>query len=249
MDSLTIAAAAGMRSRMESLDLLANNLANTSAPGFKADRERFSLYLSDASAEAQADGTGVAQSLLPVIESSWTDTSQGELKHTGDAGDLALSGSGYLQVNTPDGPLFTRDGRFTVTQSGQVVSAGGFALASESGKPLQVDPTQSVDVDKEGMVRQQGVEVGRLRIVDWNSETPTDRRAGGYFHLDSTALSGLQKSSAQVQQGFQEQANLNPAQASVRLIEILRQFESLDKAAQIGDQMSSQTLQQVAHVG
>ena len=233
---------------MESLDLLANNLANSSAPGFKADRERFSLYLADASAESQEVATGVPQPFLPVIESNWTDTSQGQLKATGNAGDLALVGPGYFQVNTPDGPLFTRDGRFSATQTGQLVNANGYQFASDNGKPLQIDPALPVEVDSEGVIRQQGTEVGRLKITDWNPELSNERRAGGYFRLNGDSLSGLQKSKAQVQQGFQEQANFNPAEGSVRLIEVLRQFESLEKAAQIGEEMSRHSVEDVARI-
>ena len=76
MDPLTIAAAAGIRARMESLELLANNIANASTAGFKADREFYDLYLGD-----QAGG-GPETTRLPLIEREWTDFSQGVLKPT-----------------------------------------------------------------------------------------------------------------------------------------------------------------------
>lgn len=248
MDPLTITAAAGMRSRLESLDVLANNLSNTSAPGFKADRERFSLYLSQETVAAQDDGTGVAQSFSPVIESHWTDTTQGELRSTGSSGDLALSGEGYFQMNGDDGPLFTRDGRFSVTKSGKLLSQSGYELSSADGKSVQVDPSLPVTVDPDGTVRQQSLEVGRLKIVDWPAETASQKRGSGTFQLDSQSLQGLLNSRAQVHQGYQEQSNLSPAEASVKLIETLRQFESLNKAAQIGADMSRHSVEEVARV-
>jgi flagellar basal body rod protein FlgG len=248
MDPLTIAAAAGMRSRLESLDLLANNLSNTSAPGFKADREQFSLYLSEQTAEAQDDGTGVAQPFSPVIESHWTDTTQGELRSTGNSGDLALSGKGYFQVNGEDGPLFTRDGRFTITKEGKLVTENGYEFSGTDGKSIKVDPALPVTVDPDGTVRQQGLEVGRLKIADWPAETASEKRGGGTFQLDSESLQGVLDANAQVRQGYQEQSNLSPAEASVRLIETLRQFESLTKAAQIGEDMSRHSVEDVARV-
>lgn len=248
MDPLTITAAAGMRSRLESLDLLANNLSNTSAPGFKADRERFSLYLAQESITAQEDGAGVAQPFTPVIQSHWTDTTQGELRSTGGSGDLALSGQGYFQMNGEDGPLFTRDGRFTVTKGGKILSQAGYEFSSTDGKPIQVDPSLPVAVDPDGTVRQQSVEVGRLKMVDWPAETASQKRGGGTFQLNSESLRGLLNSSAQIHQGYQEQSNLSPAEASIRLIETLRQFESLNKAAQIGADMSRHSVEDVARV-
>jgi flagellar basal-body rod protein FlgF len=248
MDPLTITAAAGMRSRLESLDLLANNLSNTSAPGFKADREQFSLYLAEETAEAQDDGTGVAQSFSPVIESHWTDTAQGDLRSTGNSGDLALSGKGYFQVNGEDGPLFTRDGRFTITKDGKLLTENGYEFSSTDGKPIQVDPSLPVTVDPDGTVRQQGLEVGRLKMVDWPAEAASQKQGSGTFQLDSKSLQGLLDSNAQVRQGYQEQSNLSPAEASVRLIETLRQFEGLNKAAQIGEDMSRHSVEDVARV-
>ncbi len=248
MDSLAITAAAGMRARLESLDLLANNLSNTSAPGFKADRERFSIYLSHETVAAQDSGEGVAQSFSPVIESHWTDTTQGELRSTGDSGDLALSGKGYFQLTGEDGPLFTRDGRFIVSRDGKLLSQNGSQFASADGKTLQVDPSLPVTVDPDGTVRQQNLEVGRLKVVDWPTEVVSQKAGGGAFRLDSDSLRALLSSSAEVHQGYQEQSNLRPAEASVRLIETLRQFESLSKAAQIGSDMSRHSVEEVARV-
>jgi flagellar basal body rod protein FlgG len=198
--------------------------------------------------EAQDEGTGVAQPFSPVIESHWTDTTQGELRSTGNSGDLALSGKGYFQVNGADGPLFSRDGRFTITKEGKLVAQNGYEFSGSDGKSIQVDPSLAVDVDPDGTVRQQGLEVGRLKMVDWPAEAAAQKQGGGTFRLDSQSLQGLLDSSAQVHQGYQEQSNLSPAEASVRLIETLRQFEALDKAAQIGEDMSRHSVEDVARV-
>ena len=248
MDPLTITAAAGMRARLESLDLLANNISNTSAPGFKADRERFSLYLSQESVAAQDLGEGVAQPFSPVIESHWTDTTQGEMRSTGSPVDLALSGKGYFQMKGVDGPLFSRDGRFTITRDGKLLTESGNEFTGSDGKPIQVDPALPVAVDPDGTVRQQNLAVGRLKIVDWPAEVSSQKLGAGTFQLDSQSLSSLMNSSAQVHQGYQEQSNLSPAEASVRLIETLRQFESLNKAAQSGEEMNRHSVEEVARV-
>src|SRR3974390_3421206 len=99
MDPLTATAASGLRARMESLDLLANNVANATTGGYKADREFYSLY---AAPEAQ-DAEPVAT--MPLIERPWIDLSQGVLQTTGNALDVALSGKGFLAVQGPSGPL------------------------------------------------------------------------------------------------------------------------------------------------
>src|SRR5271169_2056345 len=107
MDPLTISAASGLRSRMESLDMLANNIANASTSGYKADREFYSLY-----AAPEAEGPISGPDTLPVIERPWTDLSQGEVRSTGNPLDVALQGKGFFAVNGPGGPMYTRDGSF-----------------------------------------------------------------------------------------------------------------------------------------
>src|SRR5437588_2854586 len=77
MDPMTAIAASGLRARMESLDLLANNIANASTGGYKADREFYSLY---AAPEAAANDTS---STMPLIERPWVDHAQGALHTTG----------------------------------------------------------------------------------------------------------------------------------------------------------------------
>ena len=86
MDPLTISAASGLRVRLESLDLLANNLANAATAGYKSDREFYSLYTAPEVLEDNA-----APSTLPVVERRWTDFSQGTLTPTGNPLDLALA--------------------------------------------------------------------------------------------------------------------------------------------------------------
>ncbi len=100
MDPILISAASGLRSRMESLDMLANNIANGSSGGYKADREFYSLYMAP-----EAAGSAPSAGTLPVIEKPWTDFSQGELRSTGNPLDLALAGRGFFAVQGPAGPI------------------------------------------------------------------------------------------------------------------------------------------------
>ena len=92
MDPLTAIAASGLRARMESLELLANNVANASTGGYKADREFYGLYRAP---EADSDST------MPLIERPWIDQSQGPLHATGNPLDVALSGRGFFSVKGP----------------------------------------------------------------------------------------------------------------------------------------------------
>src|ERR1043165_55464 len=113
MDTLTAAASSGLRARMESLDLLANNIANASTGGYKADREFYSLYVAPEAAVNDELST------MPLIERPWVDHAQGTLHSTGNPLDIALSGRGFFAVNGPGGPLYTRNGNFRLAADGK----------------------------------------------------------------------------------------------------------------------------------
>ena len=119
MDRLTSAAASGLQARMDSLDMLANNLSNTSTGGFKADREFYGTYLAPELAN-QPNTVGEA----PVVQRHWTDFSQGTLVGTGNPTDFGLSGGGFFSVNGPNGPLYTRNGNFHFSADGALVRRG-----------------------------------------------------------------------------------------------------------------------------
>ena len=111
MDPLTSAAASGLQARMQSLDMLANNLANSSSSGFKADREFYGTYLAP-ELESESDPI-VGES--PLVQKQWTDFSQGTIVNSGNQTDFALSGAGFFAVNGPNGTLYTRNGSFHFT--------------------------------------------------------------------------------------------------------------------------------------
>jgi flagellar basal-body rod protein FlgF len=244
MDALTAAAASGIQSRLQSLDILANNLANASSPGFKADAESYGLYYSSASPDAPADGNITP---LPVVENQWTDYSQGTLLSTNSSTDLALNGKGFFVATTPTGPLYTRNGNFRLSPAGQLQTQDGYPVQSSDGKPLVLDTAQKFEVTPEGEVRQGGQHVSQIAVVDFKDPSLLAKRGGLYFRSDPIVQTAT-RAAADIQQGRLESGNGQPAQTAARLVSILRQFESLQKALSIGADMNRRTVEDVAKV-
>lgn len=244
MDPLTITAASGLRSRMEALDLLSNNLANTSTAGYKADRESYNLYMS---AEAAEEATGLSVR-SPLVERQWIDLNQGSLKSTGDSSHLALSGEGFFLVDGPDGQLLTRGGQFKVTSDGKFTTTEGYEFATVDPRRIKADPLLPVEIDSSGVVRQSGVSLGQLRLVEATEPANLSRREGVYMSLDMRQAGATKASTAEVKQGHTEASNIGPAEAAVRLVNILRQFETLQKAVQIGGDMNRRAVEEVARI-
>jgi len=246
MDALTSAAASGIRARLESLDMLANNIANASAPGFKADREFYGLYLSS---EASDSPAGTNPTELPVIQRQWTDFSQGSLLPTGNSLDLALSGSGFFVATSPSGPVYTRAGNFQLSPQGQLETLEGYAVQDQDGKPILVDSSKAMEVGSDGSIRQEGQDVARIAIVDFKDPSILAKRGNSYFQITGSASPPVPAAQADVQQGKIEGANSQPAQSAVRLVNVLRQFEALQKAIAIGSDMNRRAVAEVAKVG
>jgi len=246
MDSMTATAASGLRARMESLDLLANNIANASTGGYKADREFYSLYVGEDAAGSDGSST------MPLIERPWVDHAQGALRPTGNPLDLAISGSGFFAVNGPNGPLYTRNGSFHLGAGGELLSADGYAVRDSAGTTPGVALTlragRPIDVTSDGTIMQDGVAAGKLEIVDFTSTAGLSKQGHSYFHTSDPSLKPTAAAGASVAQGQLESANTGTAEAAVRLVSVMRQFEMLQKAVSLGMDMNKKAIDEVAKV-
>jgi len=240
MDPLTAIAASGLRSRMESLEMLANNVANASTAGYKGDREFYSLYIAP---EANTDAT------MPLIERPWTDFSQGTLRATGNPLDLAFAGKGFFSVNGPSGPLYTRNGGFQVAANGVLVSSEGYAVRGTGGAVVNVAGSSPLEISSDGTVRQGGNIIGQLEISDFTSTAGLVKQGNNYFRAGQPSARSAAPPETVIRQGHLEDSNSGSAEAAVRLIGVMRQFEVLQKAVSLGGEMNQRAIQEVARVG
>jgi flagellar basal body rod protein FlgG len=245
MDPISILAASGLRARMESLDMLANNLANTGTNGFKNDVEFYTLFTNESSDAADL-GVPTTQ---PMLDRHWTDFSQGLLQPTNNALDLALDGKGFFTVTGPSGPLYTRNGSFKVSPQGDLVTADGYPLTELAGGKIQLDPALPVQVAPDGTVQQGGQAVGQLQIVDFPDRTPLMKQGNNYYLNVNPDVKPQPVPDTEVKQGAVETSNVKAPESAVHLIGILRQFEMLQKAINIAGDMNKQSIEQVAKVG
>lgn len=242
MDQLTVAAASGMRSRMESLEMLANNISNANTAGYKVDREFYSLY---AAAEAQASGNGVT---LPVIERAWTDFTQGTLTETGNPFDVALEGRGFFAVNSPGGTIYTRMGSLRISPAGILQTREGYPLRTVDGKTITADPNVALEVRANGEVSQSGQVLGRLEVVEFSRPDALAKQGGNYFRMASPEGAPAPAQNVTLHQGKLESSNANPAECAVRLVSVMRQFEMLQRALALGGEMNRRAVEEVARV-
>jgi flagellar basal body rod protein FlgG len=246
MDPIGLMAASGLRTRMDSLDLLANNLANAATGGYKSDGEFYSLY----AAPGAGEGAELLDAKMPVVEKTWTDFSQGALRGTNNPTDLALSGNGMFAVNGPSGGvLFTRNGSLQISAAGELATAEGYPLRAVGGGTIPLDSSKEFEVSTDGTVRQAGQTLGQLEIAEFPKGSNLVKIGNSYFRPADATVKPIPAAATEVQQGKVEDSNVAVAHAAVRLIGVMRQFEMLQKAITLGAEMNRKAVEEVARVG
>jgi len=229
---------------MQELDILANNLANTSSRGYKADREMYTLYSSGDASGAQ-DSAAQTQ---PWIKSTWVDFSQGTVAPTGNPLDIALVGKGFLAVRGSSGTLYTRNGSLKVTPKGDLVAAEDRAVLDTNGKPVKLDPSRPYAIDPTGALTQDGNPVAQLSVVEFSNPAGLVKAGQSYFQSTGSGNVATPAVATEVRQGQLEESNAGPAEGAVRLVSVMRQFEMLQKAVTLGAEMDKQAITEVAKV-
>jgi len=242
MDAISTLAASGMQARMQSLEMLANNLANVETGGFKADREFYSVYIS---ADGSADPLTGNTSAQPVIESHWTDLAQGVLRNTTNPLDLAIQGDGMFAIDTAAGTRYTRNGSFRVSRTGALTTMDGNAVRASGGGGITIPTGAPVEIQADGTVLQSGQTLGQIETASFDREG-IDKIGASYF----APFAGVRAKpmTGTVLQGKLEQSNVGTAESAVRLVAIMRQFEMLQKAMNIGNDLNKHAIEEVARV-
>jgi len=148
------------------------------------------------------------------------------LQKTGNPLDLAIQGSGFFVVQTANGPMYTRDGSFQVSGSGQLVTAAGDPVMGDRGIISMLPGPVSISSD--GTISSNGALAGKLKLVDFAPGTELKSAGGTYY--SAPAKSETPAGSSTVQQGSLENSNVNPVSSMVQLITAQRSAEMMQRA-------------------
>ena len=234
---------------MEALDILSNNLANTNTGGFKLDREFYSLYQGEQTVPAD----GQQPTMLPVIQKGWTDFQQGLITPTGNPLDLSLSGKGFFAADGPSGPMYTRNGAFKLSPQGVLTTMEGYPVRgvtppNQPTKKIQTVSQGAIQIASDGTVQQDGQTLGQVQVVDFTDPGALSKVGNSYYRTDPKVQANAAKD-ATVGQGKIENSNVAPAESAVRLVDLMRQYEMLQKAVNVAADMNKAAVEQVARVG
>ena len=243
MDRVIYTAMTGAKWTMERQASVAQNLANASTTGYRAEEHR--LRAVPVKSEALPSRAFV------VDASVKNDYTPGVLQQTGRTFDMAIQGKGWFALAMPDGTeAYTRNGHFQISPTGILQNANGLTVQGETG-PITIPPDTEVTLGADGTLstvqRTGGVNqvnpVGRLKLVD-PPENTLRRGDDGLFRV-STPGPAPQAQNVRVVGGFLEGSNVNVVDQVVAMISLARQFEMQTKmlqTAERNDQAASQVL-------
>jgi len=243
----------GMEAQQTQLDTIANNLANVSTNGYKRAHAVFEDLMYQNLRQAGANSseqttlpTGLQAGLGTRSVATARNFSQGGLQQSSSPLDVAIRGSGFFEIQLPDGTNgYTRDGSFQVNAQGQLVTNTGFTVqpgitipANAQSVTIGTDGTVSVGLPGQALPQS----VGQLQIASFINPAGLEPKGGNIY--TETAASGTpntgtpgQNGLGSLQQGFVETSNVNVVEELVQMIQTQRAYELNSKAIQVSDQM------------
>lgn len=252
-------ALSGAMAQSTKLDTIANNLANANTPAFKRDQQVFQEYLT--ANEKPPNGTQIPRDVAAIesfynmqggdksfvdVKGTYTDFSQGGLKATGNAFDVAIDGKGFFEVVTPQGVKYTRAGNFTLDGNGQLVTKEGHPvlMSGEGLEPAErvarLQGGGTISIADTGDIYQGEEFVGRLSLVEVANPDSLQKTGSSLYgpRPNSEPLQITNVGTPSVKQGFLETSNVNIVKEMTEMITTNRVFESTQKAISAYDQMA-----------
>jgi flagellar basal-body rod protein FlgF len=259
MSDTLYTAAAGATVQQMRLEVLANNLANMNSVGFKEDRPIFSISHPEGEFDSAPGGpipeagdpSAAASSWPPVnvhvrMEGTLTNFDQGPVRQTGRPLDVALNGRGFFAVETAGGIRYTRNGSFSRSSDGLLVTSNGLPVQGTRGN-INLEEGR-VDISEDGTVSVDGSEVGQLKLVDFDDLRSLVKAGNDLFAAAQGGPGEKEAENATVHQGALEYANVSPVRALTEMIEVHRAYENQQKLIKNYDESTEKTINSLGTV-
>ncbi len=214
---------AGMLSKEKQLEFNANNLANINTIGYKKDKIFFRQLMESVDAVQTQQSNGQL-----AKGKNFTDFSSGTFHETGNPLDLAIAGEGFFVIQTQQGSIYTRNGNFTLSAEGRLVTQDGYSVMGTGGE-IQIAGNE-ISVSETGDILVDGKKVDKLRVVQFDDPNALLKLGGTYFtDQDSSLAYDVESKDIQLRQGYLESSNVNGINEIVEMIELYKQFEFTQK--------------------
>ncbi len=228
----------GMTLQMQRQDQIANNLANVNTTGYK----KSNIFASSIERYLTNDKDQVSTIRTIKADEVYTDFSEGTLKSTGNELDVALRGTGFFSVMTPNGIRYTRDGSFSLDQQGYLTTSTGDRVFGDDGFIRANKEGSKIAFLDNGSVIQDGVEIDKLRISDFNKPYKLLKTGGNYLRPEMPNNPVRVSAGFAVKQGYIEGSNVDSVEEMVSMISSHRTYESIANAMKTQDETLGKTV-------
>lgn len=211
------------------LDVIANNIANMNTAGFRAERMLFEEAI------AKTGRRPSEQVAFTIDRATYTDLRPGAFAPTGNPFDVAIDGDGWLTLQGPDGPLYTRDGRLRRDDQGQLVGVDGHPVLDTNGQPILLpEDRATIDITPDGVVSADREVIAEIGIVRFDRTQAMERVAGQYFTTDEAPQPADE---ARLVQGKVEESNVQGIVEMTRMMDLSRDYQSVTKLIDEGQDL------------
>lgn len=223
------------------MDVIANNIANASTPGYQSLHVQSGTWL-DRQQNVSAPPGG--QSLIYTQSlGTWRDGRAGPISRTGNPLDLALAGQGYFTVQTASGTRLTRDGRFGLLPDGSIADANGDKLLSATGQPITIPPgSGSISIAGDGSISTSAGLLGQIGVVNV-SDPQALQDAGDNLLIANTPTT--QATNPQIIQGAVEGSNVQPVLEITHMMANALQFQMISQFVQAESTRQQNAMSQI----
>jgi flagellar basal-body rod protein FlgF len=209
--------------------------------GYRADGVSFEALM------AKAGGSTVA---FADKGTDFISRRMGGVSKTENPLDVAVQGDAWLAIKTPGGIAYTRDGRMTVNESGELTTLNGYSVLDAGGAGILVDPSAGPpDIARDGMISQKGSQVGALGLFTIDDDAKLTRYDNSGVMPDKPANPVLDFTANGVVQGFVEGSNVNPIMEMTKLIEVSRAFDGINAATEKSESSLTDAIKTLGSAG
>ncbi|EJC82562.1 flagellar basal-body rod protein FlgF [Rhizobium leguminosarum bv. trifolii WSM2297] len=204
------------------LTTIADNMANVNTTGFRATEVKFDEMVAATKNKLNTKVAFVSQG------NDYLNEANGELQHTGNMLDFAIKGDAWFSLDTPAGRVLTRDGRFTLKDTGELVSIRGYPVLDAGGAPIQLNTKGGEPaVGTDGIIYQGGRQVASLGLFEADISKGYLRYENSGIMTTDQPRAVVDRFNVGVEQGYLENSNVNAMREITQLIEVNRAFESV----------------------
>jgi flagellar basal body rod protein FlgG len=242
MDKGIYVAMTGSVLRMTELDNVVGNVANIGTNGYKRTSFSSRLYPVSEGLPQPSPALYPNARAMTVINKFAVDQGQGTLQTTGNPLDLGIQGEGFFVVDAKGQPAYTRNGSFSITKDGSLVTGSGYNVMGTDNRPIRIsqEGTTAPVIGTDGSITLDGNTVGTIKLVN-----VTDIQ-----NISDSLYSGRETGAAKgdIAQGTIERSNVNPVRELSSMITAEREFQTLQQVIRTFDQIAQRTVSDIARV-